>query len=87
MTPTTILDILLALFKAIPALEKLWEDVVTLYVAARIATMKRENKDAIRVVLEKHDQRPIEDQLGSDTAGKPTGLGEIRDTLPGVPKP
>lgn len=87
MNAATILGLLLALFKAVPALEKLWEDIVTTYVAAKIAQMKVANRDAIRRAIDTHDQRPIEVQIGSDTAGKPTGLGEIRDTLPGVGKP
>jgi hypothetical protein len=84
----TILSLLLAFFKAVPALKSIWDDIVAAYVAQKIATMAQENRDAIAKAISTLDQRPIESELGSITAGKPSGDPgtEIRDTLPGVPK-
>ena len=74
-----------AFIKAIPIIDSWFQKLAAAYVAAQIASMKDADRAAIRKAISEFDQREIEKQLGSSTAGKPTGLGEIRDKLPGVP--
>ncbi len=77
---------LIALIKALPVLKSFFDQLVAYYVSHEIAKMKEENKAAIRKAILDHDQRGIEEKLGSDRAGELSGVPgtEIRDSLPGV---
>lgn len=63
----------MALIQAIPALKSLVDQFVTLYVSQVIQGMRAENIQAIRDALDKHDQRGLENAIGSPLAGKPSG--------------
>ncbi len=76
----------LAILKALPILQGWFESFIAYYVSRQIEQMKAENREAIRKAIELQDQRGIEDKLGSDRAGLPSGIPgtETRDKLPGV---
>lgn len=82
----TVLSLLLAIFKAIPSLQALWDGLVSMYVESQIASMKAENRAAIQKALQDQDQRDLEKAIGSPNAGKevPANGSEIVDSLPGV---
>jgi hypothetical protein len=71
---TLILSLLKALAVATPALIKLSEAFVAWYIEQRWKSMERGLSDAIRKAIDKHDQRDIEEAIGSPTAGEPSGI-------------
>lgn len=77
---------LVAFFKAIPALKDILDRFIAFYVQRELENFKKENAEAIRKAIHEKDQRDIEKALGSKLKGQPTGLGEIVDSLPNVPK-
>lgn len=77
---------LVAFFKAIPALKDIFDKFIAFYIQRELENIKKENSDAIRRAVNEKDQRDIEKMLGSKHEGQPTGLGEIVDSLPNVPK-
>jgi hypothetical protein len=81
-----VLGVLLALFKAVPALKDWWEQLIVLYVEHQKKVIRREIREAITYALVEQDQRKIEKALGSPHAGKPVNVpnSEIVDSLPGV---
>jgi hypothetical protein len=83
---STILSIALAVFKAVPILKEVWDQLIALYISREIAAMKQENKDAIRKAMDEHDQRDIEKALGSKRAGEHSGSTDtvVVDSLPNV---
>jgi hypothetical protein len=88
VTVAAVIGLLTAIFKALPALREWWHELIVEYVTVAKNNIKKENKDAIKKALETDDQRPIEEQIGSETAGKPTNIDGtvIVDSLPGVRK-
>lgn len=78
---------LIEIIKAIPAIKSLFEQLVGLYVASELVSMKKENRDAIKKAIHEFDQREIEKALGNPNAGDPSNLpgSELRSSLPGVP--
>lgn len=60
---------------AIPTIDKWVQQLAVAYFAARISAMKSENIDAYRKVIQDHDQRAMENAIGSPTAGKVSGDG------------
>lgn len=76
----------IAVIKVIPAIKSWFESLIAAYVAAEIAAMKKENREAIRRAFDEHDQRPLEFAIGNPNAGEHSGIEgtEIRDSLPGV---
>lgn len=83
---TEALAILLALFKAIPSLKSLWDELVAAYVSQEVASIQKANRDAIQKALVDQDQRDLEKAIGSSNAGKEVDAtgSEIVDNLPGV---
>lgn len=84
----TVVGLILAALKAIPALKDLFDEIASAWVAYSIASMKKELADAIVKATKEHDQRDLEKYIGSPRAGLPSGDkgAEIVDELPGVPK-
>lgn len=80
------LQTILALLKLFPTLKKLWDQLVSEYVAAEIAKMKAEQKAAIKKAVNEQDQRDIENAIHSPRAGEVSGVPgtELVDDLPGV---
>ena len=83
----SVLSIILAALKAIPALKSWWDELVAAYVAHEIANMKAELSKGV-YEASKGDQRNLEKYIGSPRAGEESGLpgSHIVDELPGVPK-
>ncbi len=81
-----ILKIILALLQAVPSLKSVWDELVAAYIERQIATMKQQNRDAIRKAINEQDQRPIERAIGSPHAGEPSRIPGvvIVDDLPNV---
>jgi hypothetical protein len=81
-----ILGVLLALFKAVPAMKDWWEQLLALYVERQKELLNREIREAIIHALVEQDQRPIEKVIGSPHAGKPVNVpdSEIVDSVVGV---
>lgn len=53
---------------------KAWfDDLVAFYVKLKIASMKRENREAIRKALHEQDQRDLEGAVGNPYPGEPSG--------------
>jgi hypothetical protein len=69
----SVFGIILSILKAIPVIDSWFQQLVALYVAARIATMKKENRDAVRKAVEEHDQRDLEGASGSPHPGEHSG--------------
>jgi len=84
-----ILQLLLAIFKAIPKVKEMFDDLVAMYLAVKIQELKDENKEMIAKAFLEKDQRYIENLLGSKRAGKASGYEgtEVVDSLPGVNRP
>jgi hypothetical protein len=66
-----------------------FEGLMVVYVQAKVASMKKENRDAIIEAFIKHDQRAIEKALGNTNAGGASNApgSQIVDDLPGVTRP
>lgn len=76
---------ILAVLKAIPVLDSWFQQLVALYVAARISSMKAENKEAIRKAIEEHDTRDLEGVSGNPSPGGHSG--ESSSEIIGGPPP
>lgn len=84
----TILSLLLAIFKVVPKLKELWDELNVEYFKRKVAEMSAENRAAIRKAFDEFDQRELERVSGNPNAG---GLSGLPDTvvvdprkLPGV---
>ena len=80
-----IFAIILAVIKAIPAIQSFVDSFIVFYTNSEIDKMSASNLAAIKKVLNDKDQRDLEKAIGSPTAGKPSGdAGAV--ILPGPPK-
>jgi hypothetical protein len=82
----TLFSSIVALAKAIPVVDKWFQQFVTYYVNSAIDRMAVENREAIKKAIEDQDQRDLEKAIGNANAGE---LSEVpgtvvRDNLPGV---
>lgn len=81
---------ILAILKALPILDAWFQKLSAAYVQNRIASIDKENVDAIRTAIESHDQRALEKAIDSPTAGKVSGDAGavvIDGSSIGLPKP
>ena len=69
----TVVGIILAALKAIPVLDSWFQALVVAYTAARIASMKKENRESIRKAILEHDQRDLEGAIGNPHPGEASG--------------
>ncbi len=76
-----IIATILAIAKAIPIIDKWLGELVAAYQAYKKKEVEESTKRAIDEGIKNQDQRPVE---SDQTSGKPSGLGTIRDSLPGV---
>jgi hypothetical protein len=88
VTIASVIGLLTAIFKAVPAIKEWWDQLLVAYVMYAKNEIKKENREAIERALKNDDQRSIEIQLGADVAGLPSGApgAVIVDDLPGVRK-
>jgi hypothetical protein len=86
MSIATVLSLLLALFKAIPALKDMWERLLAMYIERQQAMLKEELRLAIYNAIHQKDQRGIEEVIRNPNHGKPIEIpdSQIVDSLPGV---
>lgn len=83
---------LIAFIRAVPTIDKWFQNLAAAYTAATFHTWEKENQNAILALKVDHDQRPAEHAIGSPTAGLPSGDAgsTIVDAPPpnvGLPKP
>lgn len=71
---SSVIGLLLAIFKAVPALKALWEQLLVLWLHSQIEGMKKENRNAIKKAIHDYDQRELEGLLGNPRAGEHSGL-------------
>lgn len=57
----------------IPQLKAWFDDLVAAYVALKLASMKQENRDALKKALTEYDQRDLEKAIGSPNPGEASG--------------
>lgn len=69
-----IIALLLSIFKAVPALKQLWDQILAAYIASQINTFNDEIKAAIRKAIHEHDQRDLEQAIGSVKSGEASGI-------------
>jgi hypothetical protein len=88
MTASAVVALLTALFKTIPYLKQVWDDILREYVKSQKQKIIDENNESVDIAISTQDQRPIEIALGAEVAGKPSGHSdtEIVTSLPGVIK-
>lgn len=83
----TVLGTILAVIKIIPILADWFDQLAALYVQARIAIMKNENRDAVLKAIQDHDTRDLEQVSGNDHPGEhsnETGSEIVSGPPPGV---
>ena len=76
-----IISLILAIAKTIPIIDKWLGKLVAAYQTYRKKEIQEATKRAINEAIKTQDQRPVE---SDQTSGKPSGMGTIRDHLPGV---
>jgi hypothetical protein len=81
MTIAGAISLLTAIFKAIPTMEAWWESLVIAWIKYKNIQLKKETIQAIKEAIKDQDQRGLEDE---EHSGKPSGIGSIRTSLPGV---
>jgi hypothetical protein len=81
-----IISLLLALFRAIPILDKWFQTLMVEWFNRSVDKMQTENLAAIKKALSDYDQRELEKAIGNPNAGEPSGNpgSTIVDELPGV---
>jgi flagellar biosynthesis protein FliP len=83
-----VISLLISIFTAVPALKQLWDQIIAAYIATQINTIKEEYKAAIRKAIYEHDQRDLEQAMGSAKSGEASGISGavIVDDI-GLPPP
>lgn len=81
MTTTAVISLLTAIFSAVPYLKKAFDSLMVEYLKLKKDTLSKETIKAINDAINNQDQRPLE---SAEYSGKPSGVGAIRDSLPGV---
>jgi hypothetical protein len=78
---TQLIALVLAVAKAIPIIDKWLGELFNAYQVQKKKEVQAETERAINEGIQNQDQRKIEsDQM----SGKPSGMGTVRDSLPGV---
>lgn len=82
----TVFASIMSVIKLVPIVDKWVERFVVWYAENQIATMVKENREAMKKAIEAQDQRDLEKVIGNPNAGEPSGTPGtvIRDSLPGV---
>ena len=81
-----VIALLLGTTKTFPIVDRWVQMLVAAYIASRIGSMSKDQRDGIRKAIDEQDQRDLEKAIGNPQAGEPSGLPgvEHRPTLPGV---
>jgi hypothetical protein len=85
-TVGTILNILLALFKAVPVVKAMWDRLLLMYIEREAAKLDEEIRLGLYNAVAQKDQRGLEEAMGNPNHGKPVDIedSQIVDSLPGV---
>jgi hypothetical protein len=85
-TAGLILNVLLALFKAVPVVKSLWDRFLLMYLQRKEVELNEEIRLGLYYAISQKDQRGLEEAIGNPNAGKPVEIpdSEIVDELPGV---
>ena len=77
---------IIAIIKAIPTIKSWVDQLMVLYFKSQVASLRAADREAIRKAIDEHDQRDLENQIGSNNAGKPSGIAGSHYTsnIPGV---
>jgi len=79
----------LALIKALPWFQKKFDELMAAYLELKIKEHDAEFAKALKELMEKNNQIPLEEAIGSDNAGKPAirreGIHERHRTNPTDP--
>jgi hypothetical protein len=78
---TQLIALVLAVAKALPIIDKWLGELFNAYQVQKKKEIQAETERAINEGIQNQDQRKIE---SDQTSGKPSGLGTIRDSLPGI---
>jgi divalent metal cation (Fe/Co/Zn/Cd) transporter len=81
---TTIIAVVLAASRAVPIIDTWIQLLITAYVNYAVDRMSYENWTALKKAVNDKDQRDLEKAIGNPNAGEPSGVGDIRTSLPGV---
>ena len=86
MTVTAVISLLTVIFKAIPSLERWWDDFMTMYFTLKVSEMRKENRDSIKKAIHEQDQRELETTIGYSQMGELSGVpsSDVVDALPNV---
>lgn len=68
-----IISAVIGICKALPIVDGWVKQLTQSYFNERYASWEKEDQDAIRKLVTDHDQRPLEQVLGSSTGGKVSG--------------
>lgn len=74
---------ILAVAKAIPVLDEWLNKLLVEYAKFKKLKIQKETQEAVDAAFENQDQRGLESQ---EHSGEYSGVGTIRDSLPGVHK-
>ena len=64
---------IVSIIKAISALDNLFQLVMVAYTQSQIASMRAENREAIKRSIAEHDQREAERVIGNPNPGEASG--------------
>lgn len=78
---TQIIALVLAVAKALPIIDKWLGELFSAYQVHKRKEIQAETERVINEGIQIQDQRKIE---SDQTSGKASGLGTIRDSLPGI---
>lgn len=76
--------LLLSIIKLSPILIGWVEDFIAYYVEIQKESIRADVRKKIEIALIEHNQIPVEIAIGSNVAGKPSGLGTIKDKVKGI---
>jgi hypothetical protein len=85
-TAGLILNVLLALFRAVPVLKAGWDRLLLMYLERKEVELQEEIRLGIYYAVAQKDQRGLEEAIGNPNNGKPVEIpdSEIVDELPGI---
>ena len=69
----TAISLILAIAKAVPIINLWIEQLSSAYMVSRMASLKKENLEALRKALNEHDQRDLEKAIGNPHSGEASG--------------
>lgn len=78
---TQLIALIISVARALPIIDKWLGELFSAYQEEKTRRVKAETERTINEAIKDQDQRKIESE---QTSGKPSGMGDIRDSIPGV---